>query len=425
MDLVNSVTQNSNNTKVDMENSPSGAHFDGADGFSDGNSNDANNNNGASGGYKLSSSTQAPEMQQMDAPTTGLNHNMSANGAGTAASGLSPAVIPKVAEANQLVVPDYLKAIGMDPRKFWPKKYRFTREKSPGMHNPLSIGQRNFYESNGYLVIDDSCPQRLLDAIKSQYRESSLVSEFLVDKLVAKNGKLLQYVKCFCDERLMLMTHKLVESFQSNEQAKAIMDNKQAQRQQLFRDWIYLPFRPMDKIVCAITAIEPLNNVILVVPGTHRVGQCTISSTLESIKAAYETSQERQPAVRNIVPSHSRELFECSPENLSSLVEKSRVGFKYVNLKAGQTLFYHPGLVHGFSDDLVNFGKRQLASIAYYASADCEYIEMKHQTDSQQQQQKEPLSLPISLAHFGDQDPSDYNSWLNRPRLIQDPKASL
>lgn len=338
--------------------------------------------------------------------------------------GGSPAA-PAAHVSTRSQVPEYLRVIGMDPKKFWPKKYRFTREKSPGLYNPLNVSQRNFYESNGYLIVDGCSSRKLIESIVAEFETTSLVSEFLVDKLVAKNGKLLQYVKCFCDERLMLMTHRLVDSFQSNEQTKATPNSaRQPQRQRLTRDWIYLPFRPIDKVVCAITALTPLENVILVVPGTHKVGQCTsISSTLDNITAAYETCQERStPAGSLASKTISKELFECSPENLSSLVEKSGQGLKYVDLKVGQTLFYHPSLVHGFSEDLVNFGKRQLASIAYYAAADCEYVEMKREPA----EPFEATTLPIGLAHFRDQDPCNYNSWMNRPRLLESsPRASL
>lgn len=366
MDLVNSVTQNSNNRNVTMENQ--GDNDDG----------NGNKNNGDSSAK-----------QQLQ--------------------GSNLEVTPVKAH-----VPDYLKAIGMDPRKFWPKKYRFTREKSPGQHNPLTIPQRNFYENNGYLVINECAPRKLLEAIKAQQKESSFVNEFLLDKLVANDPKLIQYVKCFCDERLMLMTHQLVDSFQTNEAAKAVMDKTQAQRQQLFRDWIYLPFRPIDKVVCAITAIEPLEHVILVVPGTHKVGQCSISSTLDNISAAYDTSQENSQRLM------ARELFECAPEKLSSLVEKSKKGFRYIDLKPGQTLFYHPGLVHGFSDDLINFRKPQLASIAYYAAADCEYVDLRKSTEILSDNM-----LPISLAHFQGKNPSDYSSWIGKPRLLKDSSASM
>lgn len=339
-------------------------------------------------------------------------------------------------------MPDYLKAIGMDPRKFWPKKYRFTREKSPGQHNPLTIAQRNFYETNGYIVFDDCASKKLLDTIRSQHNESgsaSLVNEFLLEKLLMKNRRLIPYVKCFCDERLMLMTHRLIDNFQqgqtylqqqqqqqqvstnnnnSDSACKDLIDQNRQPRQLLFRDWVYLPFRPIDKVCCAITAIEPLEHVLLVVPGTHRVGQVTISSTLDNVSAAYDSSQEKAGQ------SLRREIFECSPEKLSTLVDKSKKGFKYINLKPGQTLFYHPGLIHGFSNDLVNFRKNQLVSIAYYAAADCEYVDLRKSSpelmwDSQQEQ------VPIGLAHFNEKDPRDYTSWLDKPKLLSDERANL
>lgn len=384
MDLVNSVTQNSNNKNVTMENQGI----------------DEDNNDDRSKQFDNSNKLNLEDKQLM----ASSNEETQATTTTTTMSAGNQRQAPVRSQG----VPDYLKAIGMDPKKFWPKKYRFTREKSPGQHNPLTIAQRNFYEANGYIVIDDCGPKRLLDSIRSQHNESSFVSEFLVDKLVAKNQRLLQYAKCFCDDRLMLMTHRLVETFQTNEMAKEIIDNKQLARQQLFRDWIYLPFRPIDKICCAITAVEALEHTILVVPGTHRIGQSIISSTLENISVAYDSSQERSAQLR--------EIFECSPEKLSTLVEKSKRGFKYVNLKAGQTIFYHPGLIHGFTNDLVNFRKKQLASVAYYAAADCEYIDLRRSSELMSPDN----DVPPTLAHFGDKNPSDYTSWIDKPILLKD-----
>jgi hypothetical protein len=410
MDLVNSVTQNSNNRNVTMENQGGGG------GASDDGWNKRNNDN--------SSVHQQMSAADNDRPTSNGNARQ-------------PATNSTPSSSYQM--PDYLKAIGMDPRKFWPKKYRFTREKSPGQHNPLTIAQRNFYEANGYIIFDDCASKKLLDAIRQQHNESgnaSLVNEFLLEKLLMKNRRLIPYVKCFCDERLMLMTHRLIDNFyqeQNNLQSnnnnnnnynisdsacKDLIDENKQQRQLLFRDWVYLPFRPIDKVCCAITAIEPLEHVLLVVPGTHRVGQVTISSTLDDVSAAYDSSQEKSGQ------GLRREIFECSPEKLSTLVDKSKKGFKYINLKPGQTLFYHPGLIHGFSNDLVNFRKNQLVSVAYYAAADCEYVDLKR-SSPELMNDNQKLQIPISLAHFNDKDPRDYTSWLDKPKLLSDERANL
>lgn len=418
MDLVNSVTQNSNNRNITMENQ-------GGDG-------EAGDQGGGSPSSKLRGSSGGGEARQAECNQGGnssqqMSPESTSEGAGASQSAASeqpapPKSTPALEPKSQ--VPDYLRALGMDPRKYWPKKYRFTREKPPGQHNPLSIAQRNFYENNGYIVFDDCASKKLLDAIQSEHKQSELVNEFLLDKLLMKNNRLLQYVKCFCDERLMLMTHRLIDDFRSERlDLEALIDNKQLPTGQLlFRDWMYLPFRPIDKVCCAITAIEPLEHVLLVVPGTHRVGQCTISSTLDNVSAAYDSSQEKG--------GQAREIFECSPQRLSSLVEKSKRGFKYVNLKPGQTLFYHPGLIHGFSQDLIHFRKSQLASIAYYAAADCEYVDLRKSAPSlwgQQQaegnnnngEQQQQFLVPVSLAHFGpDKNPIDYTSWLDKPRLV-------
>lgn len=394
MDLVNSVTQNSNNKNVTMENQPPST----------------SSNNNQDHNY----ASQRPE-----ATTMHMRANLDMAALDPSGESSAPLLKQEGASPSQSQLPEYLRVIGMDPKKYWPKKYRFTREKTPGQYQPLSIQQRNSYENNGFLVLDGCNSQKLINAIRSEHHTTSVVSESLVDKLVAKNGKLLQYVKCFCDDRVMLMTHRLVETFQSN------LSVGSGQRRPLIRDWTYLPFRPMDKIVCAITAIEPLENLVLVVPGTHKVGQCTITSSAQDsiAQSAYEmTGQDDRWSSVQAKSNSTKELFECSPENLSQLVEKSQKGPKYVDLRPGQTLFYHPGLVHGFSGDLVNSQKSQLASIAYYASADCEYIEMKRQ-DVQSPPATGPL--PIGLAHFGNNDPSDYSSWINRPRLLQDLRASL
>lgn len=459
MDLINSVTQNSNNRKTEMENQ-GGIGSGGGGGPNDG---DDNNQNGT----KQNSRQYETEQQQQQQQVVTSNNK------------------PASSSSSSAQVPDYLRAIGMDPRKFWPRKYRFTREKSPGQHNPLSIAQRNFYESNGYIVLDDCISKRLLEQIRSTKNalllnrqietinnsatgltnnNDDFIDEFLLDKLLVKNTRLTQYVKCFCDEKFMLMTNRLIEHFQQQEQRQyqqqidynnsnqiinttkdfnetqdphsiesqlMMMNNSQQNRQTLFRDWIYLPFRPIDKVCATIVALEPIEHTILVVPGTHRVGQCTISSTLDNITAAYDSSQEKANS-----STVTREIYESSPNKLSTLVDKSRKGFKYINLKPGQTLFYHPGLVHGFSNDLINFRKRQLASLAYYASADCEFVDLRQTIMSfdqqQQQQQNNQLQMdlmqqqvPLSLAHFGDKNPRDYRSWLDKPKLVNESRANL
>lgn len=424
MDLVDSVTQNSNNRNVTMENQGGG----------DDDCRGGNSYKGPSQGDRSDLSSR----QQMSADSSESAAPVQASQDDTEATAHQPPQSPR--QTSQ--VPDYLKAIGMDPRKFWPKKYRFTREKSPGQHNPLTIAQRNFYETNGYIVFDDCASKKLLDDIKSQHRECgnpNLVNEFLLERLLMKNGRLIPYVKCFCDERLMLMTHRLIDNFNQDPLAsktatttnnntnqhfaKELIDQNKQQRQLLFRDWVYLPFRPIDKVCCAVTAIEPLEHVLLVVPGTHRVGQVTISSTLDNVSAAYDSSQEWREG-QGGVPR--REIFECSPEKLSTLVDKSKKGFKYINLKPGQTLFYHPGLIHGFSNDLVNFRKSQLVSVAYYAAADCEYVDLRKSSPDLMQDQAsgERPQVPPSLAHFQDKDPRDYTSWLDKPRLLNDQRGA-
>lgn len=324
----------------------------------------------------------------------------------------------KIAPQRGNEAKDYLKAIGVDPSRFWPKKYRFSREKPTGHYNPLTISQRNFYETNGYIVLDGCVDKKSLDLVKSSIKTNSSSEEMLIDTLLMRNDKLSQYVKCFCDESLMLMTYRLIDSFQRDD-LRDVIDNGQQQRQVLSRDWIYLPFRPIDKVCCTVTAIEPLEHVLLVVPGTHRIGQCTISSTLEiDPKTAFAASQDKTMPLR--------EVFECSPERLSTLVDKSEKGFKYVDLKPGQTIFYHPGLIHGFNNDLTNFRKSQLVLSAYFAAADCEYVNLCRQTPGLDGLKSGQMPIPIGLTHFDStRTPIDYTSWLEKPRLISNRIAKI
>lgn len=377
-------------------------------------------------------------------------------------------------EDSNAQVPEYLKVIGLDPRKFWPKKYRFTRESIPGQLNPLTTSQRNFYESNGYIVIDKAVSPKHLQAVRDQYNEywrdtvqpseltTNLIDKKSLNKLVTSSN-LLNYVGCFTDEQILLMTTSLVDTFkvqqvdanrdnqnQTTNRFQATINNKdfrednkknvdgydnfwssnsknQQQPQQqhsatllaasiddqihqselatskqakattfensgyqfLYRDWMYLPFRPIDKIVCAITALEPIEQVLLVVPGTHRVGQCTISTTTSS------GNNEKM-----------NEMFESAPVDMKAVVESAKQS-KYVNLKPGQTLFYSPGLIHGYSNDLVNSRKNYLAVISYYAAGDCKYIDYEPSKDLIDHRF---LPIPVGLTEFGDKNPADYVS---------------
>lgn len=53
----------------------------------------------------------------------------------------------------------WLDTLNMNPKMYWPKKYRYTIEPTPGSVAVLSVRERDHYESNGYIIVRNLVPK--------------------------------------------------------------------------------------------------------------------------------------------------------------------------------------------------------------------------------------------------------------------------
>jgi phytanoyl-CoA hydroxylase len=117
----------------------------------------------------------------------------------------------------------------------------------------------------------------------------------------------------------------------------------------LHQDIIYFPYRPGDKIVGTWTALERStkeNGCLVGIPGTHRMEIAAHENPdWEYVNFGYV-------GIEGIGADERRVHFELEP---------------------GDTLFFHPHLIHGSGRNRTQGFRRSI--LTHYASADCEFIE--------------------------------------------------
>jgi phytanoyl-CoA hydroxylase len=118
-------------------------------------------------------------------------------------------------------------------------------------------------------------------------------------------------------------------------------------RHPLHQDLLYFPFRPADKIIAAWTALERItkeNGCLSVVPGSHKRGLLKHENPdWEFLNNAYFGAQGAGP-------------------------ETERV---YVEMEEGDTVFFHPVLLHGSGRNKTSGFRRAIS--AHFASVDCDW----------------------------------------------------
>ena len=118
-------------------------------------------------------------------------------------------------------------------------------------------------------------------------------------------------------------------------------------RHPLHQDLLYFPFRPADRIVGVWTALERVtreNGCLVVMPGTHRG----------------ELREHDYPDWE-----HKNHLFV----GVKDLDAEGRV---HIEMEPGDTVFFHPLLIHGSGLNRTQGLRRAIA--VHFASAECEDI---------------------------------------------------
>lgn len=124
----------------------------------------------------------------------------------------------------------------------------------------------------------------------------------------------------------------------------------------LQQDVFYLPFRPADRIVCTWTALEPINQEtgqFIVLSGSHKTSQ---------LETSFSDSRGFNTKI----------IYEPLRDPMKLTGTK-----KQLELKPGDTIFYHPVLAHGMAiGTQLNSNVKPIAISCYFAASECEYVVM-------------------------------------------------
>ncbi|XP_011494693.1 PREDICTED: phytanoyl-CoA dioxygenase, peroxisomal-like [Ceratosolen solmsi marchali] len=231
----------------------------------------------------------------------------------------------------------------------------------------LTIAQRNFYEHNGFLVIPRLVPVNILDKCSKRFDDyaSGVIpkgSITMMKDIVDRNSinkiqdivedkifreyfaykELLDVVESFIGPNIMAMHSMLI--------AKPPDIGSGTSRHPPHQDLFYFPFRPAYKIVASWTAIEKCNKqngCLYVYAGSHRYNLMKHSYTKNLVnKMYYEIQNFSKP-----------------------------ISWIDVEMEPGDTLFFHPLLVHGSGTNTSNHTRKAIS--CHYADADCYYIDVE------------------------------------------------
>ena len=147
------------------------------------------------------------------------------------------------------------------------------------------------------------------------WQEDQVLFEYLA------HPNILKYVRAFCGNDV-----KVVHSMLINKPPNV----GKTTRHPLHQDLMYFPFRPANRIVCSWTAMVPVtreNGGLVVVPGSH---------TGELVKHAYP-NWEKEGGVNK------------SYYGIEEVPKDSK--FIYLEMAPGDTVFFHPLLIHGSGEN--------------------------------------------------------------------------
>lgn len=235
--------------------------------------------------------------------------------------------------------------------------------------NRLTINQRVFYEKNGYLVfpglisqdVINECHKRFDDIIEGRIPREGItvmydikdkksvnkIQEIHTDPIFRKyieHKEILDIVECFTGPNILAIHSMLI--------AKPPDIGFGSSRHPPHQDLYYFPIRPADRIVAAWTAMEPCNSengCLYVAPGSHNKDRIYPHS----------------------YPPNSEGVINKFYYGIQDLPSIDR--WENLEMQAGDTVFFHPLLIHGSG---VNRSKNTRRAIScHYSTTDCNVID--------------------------------------------------
>lgn len=241
--------------------------------------------------------------------------------------------------------------------------------------------QKQFYAKNGFLLVRKCVPQHEIDRYRRRFQElccneAGLTSMTVMrDVSIAKekfekSENTITKIQDFVDDEVLFdyckyrdvvdVVKDLIGTPQSNLMAMHTMliskppdTGTMTSRHPMHQDLHYFPFRPADFICCAWTAMEKvncLNGCLVVIPGSHK---------------------------SDLLP-HEYPKWEGGVNKAYYGIQNydSRMPRTYVEMEAGDTIFFHPLLIHGSGANRTK-GFRKAISCHYANDDECHYVDVK------------------------------------------------
>ncbi|NWS49072.1 PAHX protein, partial [Probosciger aterrimus] len=290
----------------------------------------------------------------------------------------------------------------------------------------LTTEQRQFYEDNGYLLIkklvsdedierfrkefmricrrEVNPPGAMImkdESLRSQYGQSekvvNKVQDFQEDEELFRYCTLpevLKYVECFTGPNIMAMHTMLINKLPDTD--------KQTFLHPMHQDLHYFPFRPAARIVCSWTAMERAdenNGCLVVQPGTHKM----------PLKPhGYPKQVEQHGGL-----GEGNKLFH------GLLDEDEKIPRVHLVMEKGDTVFFHPLLVHGSGINKTTGFRKSIS--CHFASSECYYIDVKNTT--QEHLEEELAEMVRKKYNMTSVELRDI--WNIRARLVQGERINL
>lgn len=164
-----------------------------------------------------------------------------------------------------------------------------------------------------------------------------------------KNKKILDIVESFTGPNIRSIHTMIIQ--------KPSITSAPSSRHPLHQDLLYFPFRPANRIVCSWTCMEERisreNGGLVVIPGSHKP-----PITTGIIPHGYPDWDKVNKMYYGIVMD----------QELERLFETKKV---YLEMEQGDTVFFHPLLIHGSGANRSEKLQYRKAISCHYASSDC------------------------------------------------------
>jgi len=246
------------------------------------------------------------------------------------------------------------------------------------LNSKLTTEQKEKYERDGFFVMRGLYDLNKIEAFRSHFqkicsgeadRGSMLVMRDVKERMDPSIGeRAITKVQDFKDDPVLFKycQDPAVLAYVTNftgPNVKAVhtmLINKppdpgsMSSRHPLHQDLYYFPFRPADKIVCSWTAMERAdreNGCLVVIPGSHK-----------------------QPLLSHGYPEWEGGVNKMY-HGIQNLTEETLDKRVHLVMEAGDTVFFHPLLIHGSGSNRTNHFRKAIA--CHYASAECHYIDVE------------------------------------------------